>query len=357
LKSIEWFGISTVNSMTTIFLLTETDGSVRVNLQRNGGERSHIAPAAAVQAVHKSVNALMEIFDCLNLPWELLADNYGKFLVADGRWGIRRTTRTALPVVMDSLAARPLRILFTACAPTDIKGLDYEKEEEAMLRIADRLGEKIHLDIAEAGSFDELHDLVSELKPHVVHLSGHGVLRDGIGRFCFEDQRGHADERQGPDMAQQLFAGRGVRLVFVSGCQSAQAGVAGLCQSLTVAGHVPLAIGWGASIAARKRLITALEIDQQMGNRAGKATALYQIGYAAWNTGHREIGILLVALCFFIESDIASGGAKETLKYLQQMAVELGIDEKALQSVIHKSGEHYQRDRGASLVQQAIKGV
>ena len=50
-------------------------------------------------------------------------------------------------------------------------------------------------------------------------------------------------------MAERLFAGRGVRLVFVSGCQSARAGAAGLCQRLTVAGHVPLALGWGASIA------------------------------------------------------------------------------------------------------------
>lgn len=31
-----------------------------------------------------------------------------------------------------ALTARPLRIVFTACAPTDIKGLDYEKEAEAM---------------------------------------------------------------------------------------------------------------------------------------------------------------------------------------------------------------------------------
>jgi hypothetical protein len=111
-------------------------------------------------------------------------------------------------------------------------------EGEAILRIADRLGGKTFLDIAEAGTFDALRDLISEVRPHVVHLSGHGELADGVGRFCFEDERGRLDAREGREMAECLFAGSGVRLVFVSGCQSAQAGVAGLCQSLTADGHV-----------------------------------------------------------------------------------------------------------------------
>jgi hypothetical protein len=79
------------------------------------------------------------------------------------------------------LAAPPLRILFTACAPTDLAGLDYEKEEEAILRIADKLGSRVHLEIAEAGTFEELRELIAEHRPHIVHLSGHGSVRDGIG--------------------------------------------------------------------------------------------------------------------------------------------------------------------------------
>ncbi|MGH8586001.1 MAG: CHAT domain-containing protein, partial [Gammaproteobacteria bacterium] len=134
-------------------------------------------------------------------------------------------------------------------APLDLPVLDYEKEEETILRIADRLGGQVHLDIVESATFDELGRLVSSLKPHVVHLSGHGVMQDAVGHFAFEDERGRQDTHDGREMAERLFAGRGVRLVFVSGCQSAQAGVAGLCQRLTVAGHVPLALGWGASIA------------------------------------------------------------------------------------------------------------
>lgn len=90
--------------------------------------------------------------------------------------------------------------------------LDYEKEEETTLRIADRLGGKVHLDIVESGTFDELGKLVSILKAHVVHLSGHGVMRDGVGHFAFEDERGREDAHDGGEMAERLFASRGVAL-------------------------------------------------------------------------------------------------------------------------------------------------
>ncbi|MFO1484993.1 MAG: CHAT domain-containing protein [Verrucomicrobiaceae bacterium] len=187
--------------------------------------------------------------DILNLPWELLPSPSSGFLVADGRWAIRRTMRDSLPQPKLGQAALPLRILFVACAPTDQAGLDYEREEEAMLRLAAKLGNKVHLSIAEAATYEELRNLISELKPHVVHLSGHGTVQDGVGYFTFEDERGRSDLRDARSMAEELFANRGVRVVFVSGCQSAQAASAGVCQALTAAGHVPVALGWGASIA------------------------------------------------------------------------------------------------------------
>jgi tetratricopeptide (TPR) repeat protein len=187
--------------------------------------------------------------EALNLPWELLPGPGRSFIVADGRTAIRRTTRADLAESGLALVAPPLRILFTACAPVDLPGLDYEKEEEAMLRVASRLGSKVHLDIAEAGTFDELRELISEFQPHVLHLSGHGAMRNGVGHFAFEDERGKSDLHSGEELAEMALAGRGVRMVFVSGCETAQAGVAGVCQALTTGGHVSVALGWGSSIA------------------------------------------------------------------------------------------------------------
>ena len=279
-----------------IHLSPREDGSVAVSAKLPGSHAEHIVPSVGVQAVRRNVAELMASFEtglrpladpvllaviglqlrdvflrpingamtddtplrllftsddpeCLNLPWELLPGADGQFLVADARRAIRRSTRVSLPPPSLPLAALPLRILFTACAPIDQSGLDYEKEEETILRIADKLGSRVHLEIAETGTFEELRELILEHRPHIVHLSGHGSVRDGIGSFAFENDCGLLDTHDARKIAAQLFAGSGVRLVFINGCQTAQAAVAGVCQALTAGGHVPLALGWGASIA------------------------------------------------------------------------------------------------------------
>ena len=91
---------------------------------------------------------------------------------------------------------------------------------------------------------------MSEFKPHIVHLTGHGVVRDGMGRFAFEKEDGTTDLVPSEEL-RRFLAGSGVQCVFVSGCQSGKApreALAGICQSL-VGAEVPLAVGWAASIA------------------------------------------------------------------------------------------------------------
>lgn len=283
-------------SFVEIQLVPQDGGSVSVSARNNGQSSSHVVSAEAFQSVQEQIAALMADFetgfgpladpvtlsevgrqlqqvflapldgvmsggdarrllftsddpDCLNLPWELLPGGDGRFLVADAASVIRRARQAPSAAAAQPLRPGPLRIVFAACAPTDLDGLDYEKEEEAILAIANKLGGKVHLEIAEAGTFEELRDLIVEYKPHVVHLSGHGGVHRGIGSFAFESERGHSDSRDARDMASLLFAGKGVQLVFVNGCQTAQSAVAGVCQTLTGTGHVPLALGWGASIA------------------------------------------------------------------------------------------------------------
>jgi hypothetical protein len=70
---------------------------------------------------------------CLNLPWELLPGREGRFLLVDGRWAVRRSVRAELPETGPPLVARPLRILFAACAPQQpgMPVLDYEREVES----------------------------------------------------------------------------------------------------------------------------------------------------------------------------------------------------------------------------------
>jgi tetratricopeptide (TPR) repeat protein len=92
--------------------------------------------------------------------------------------------------------------------------------------------------------------MVNEFKPHIVHLTGHGAVQGGEGRFAFEKEDGTADHVSSTEL-RRFLAGSGVQCVFVSGCKSGKApreALAGICQGL-VGWEVPLAVGWAASIA------------------------------------------------------------------------------------------------------------
>ena len=186
--------------------------------------------------------------DLLNLPWELMPAAGSDLPIGCRRdWAIFRspgefsTDRRALP-------PGPLRILFLASAPVDQQLLHYELEEEAILSATLSLhGAQVFL--SEQGTFDELKDLISDCRPHVVHLSGHGKVDErGVGQFCFEDETGHTHLVQAKELVEQALAGSGVQCVFLNACQTSRAAVAGLCQSLVAAG-VPSALGWAASVA------------------------------------------------------------------------------------------------------------
>jgi tetratricopeptide (TPR) repeat protein len=193
-----------------------------------------------------------EVPEILNLPWEILLppSPEGDFLGIDPLLRIRRFPSSSRQMAPFSgeLRPRPLRLLFMACSPSDQQTLDYEKEEEALFRVV--YGQDVAFDSCDLGTFEELKEKVNEFKPHIVHLTGHGTVLDGQGRFAFEKEDGTADLVPSEEL-RRFLAGSGVQCVFVSGCQSGKApreALAGICQSL-VGAEVPLAVGWAASIA------------------------------------------------------------------------------------------------------------
>uniref|UniRef100_UPI001C6EF935 CHAT domain-containing protein n=1 Tax=Paludisphaera rhizosphaerae TaxID=2711216 RepID=UPI001C6EF935 len=206
--------------------------------------------------------------DVLNLPWELVELETGASIGCDPSWSLYRSPLNAPSPTGGPLRAGPLRVLFLASAPVDQGQLDYDREEDAILRATSRRKD-VSLYIAEMGSFEALRDLVAEHRPHVVHLLGHGTLgENGVGSFAFEDERGRTDLRGADRIVADVFRGgrHGVRCVFFNGCQTSQAATAGLCQSLVKAG-VPLAVGWSASVADDRALRFAEEFYRSIGLR------------------------------------------------------------------------------------------
>jgi len=191
-----------------------------------------------------------DVPEILNLPWELLLPLDSDFLGINPLFRIRRFPSSVKQMALfaGELRPKPLRLLFMACSPSDQPTLDYEREEEALFRAI--YGQDVAFDSCDLGTFEELKEKVSEFKPHIVHLTGHGAVLNGQGRFVFEKDDGTADLVPSEEL-RRFLAGSGVQCVFVSGCQSGKAplqALSGICQAL-VGAEVPLAVGWAASIA------------------------------------------------------------------------------------------------------------
>ena len=205
---------------------------------------------------HRRIVVASDVPAILNLSWSLLRlSGEDEPLGLDPNSSIRlHPAAEGLAESHDERRPGPLRVLYSACAPRDAGDLGYEKEEQQLLQTLTQPGPDVAHFGCDLGRFDELQYRVREYNPHVVHLTGHGMIEEGEGHFAFEDQRGYTDLRSGGQISQIMkdsLAERDVQCVFVSGCETGQAPevevTSGLCQGL-VRGGVPLAVGWGASI-------------------------------------------------------------------------------------------------------------
>jgi CHAT domain len=173
----------------------------------------------------------------LNLPWELLRPADGNAIGLDGNWGLRRLPWPdgTLDTGNEELPRGPLRVFYMVAAPRDQVELDFEREEELLVRAFGKASRNVVFDSGDLGSFAELRDRLNDFHPHVVHLTGHGAAGPQEAHFGFEDERGETDNRTGSELG-QLFAGSGVQCAFVSACQAGRAPSFGLvwCKSSSV---------------------------------------------------------------------------------------------------------------------------
>jgi tetratricopeptide (TPR) repeat protein len=184
----------------------------------------------------------------LGAPWELIELSPDLPIGCDAGWSLRRVSLGQADVSAGPVRPGPLRLLVLTAAPIDQDQLDYEREEDLMLRASADVKGEIVTHFAETGGIDELAALVAECRPHVVHLSGHGdVDAQGRGVFAFEDDRGRTDMHTAKEIASRVFRGKEVRLAFINGCRTSQAAVSGLCRGLVAAG-IPSALGWAARV-------------------------------------------------------------------------------------------------------------
>jgi hypothetical protein len=160
-----------------------------------------------------------------SLPWE--------YLVAEGEFIFkgRENVLVRTPILEEEAAALetislPVRLLVIISNPPDLpefKKLDVVREKRLIKEALKPLIDEGRLVVKweDEASLERIHDAMLAFNPHIIHYTGHGGFAEG-GVLLLEDGYDKSVNVSGTKLAERL-ANREVRLVVLSGCQTAKA--------------------------------------------------------------------------------------------------------------------------------------
>ena len=158
------------------------------------------------------------------LPWEYLHDG-ADFLALHGRFLLSRRPH-GLAELDPPPAALPLRILVVISAPEDQRPLDTEEEIRAIQEALDEAvrQQQVEVQYLDDATLDAIADAVRRFQPHVLHYTGHGSYdaRQGRSYLALETEAGTTRAAGIAELRPHLQPDRDLRLVVLSGCQTAQ---------------------------------------------------------------------------------------------------------------------------------------
>jgi len=195
----------------------------------------------------------------LALPWELLSDpaDMQSFLADRPRFSLARRLQWLpdLPPPMPLEALRPLRVLLVISSPADLpeaRRLDRDQEAEALRAALSQiiLTGRIELDVEEISSITQLQRRLVAKPYDVLHYIGYGGRDSARGGYLWlEDTQGKGCPVYGPSLARAI-AGRGLRLVVLSGGLTAHEEIGGPVARLAMGGVAPVAHHRFSDVAA-----------------------------------------------------------------------------------------------------------
>lgn len=158
------------------------------------------------------------------LPWEYLHDD-GDFLALSGRFLLSRRPH-GLAELDPAPASLPLRILVVVSAPEDQRPLDSEEEISAIQQALDEAmrADRVQVQYLDDATVEAIGLAVRDFQPHVLHYTGHGKYDERQDRsfLALESEEGATWPAGITELKPRLLAGRELRLMVLSGCQTAQ---------------------------------------------------------------------------------------------------------------------------------------
>jgi len=171
---------------------------------------------------HVRLNVISTRSELQKLPWEYIQEPKRPAGPQKERSIVRIvptiTKRLPLPVPFDET----IRVLFVSAAPEDQDPVEFDAVKEAIKRTLEAgVPARFEIDPVESATRQDLFEKVTRNHYTILHFSGHGdVSPKGECRLIFVNRRTKKSDYVGAKELALLLAGRGIRLVILSACNT-----------------------------------------------------------------------------------------------------------------------------------------
>jgi tetratricopeptide (TPR) repeat protein len=165
--------------------------------------------------------------ELLRIPWEFMFDG-DNFLSALPSISLLRVIEGVPSKTKEKIKGK-IRILAIVSSPLDLKPhmrLQVEREQMLILQAVDRAvaANRMEIEFEDEASLRNIQGRLDEEEYHIIHYTGHGVYSDqeDKGYLVLEDDSGNSREVDNETIANLLAGYPSLRLVVLSGCQTAK---------------------------------------------------------------------------------------------------------------------------------------
>jgi hypothetical protein len=262
-------------------------------LNGTGGELQSVLKEA--HRTGEPLSLYLEIpFELNGLPFELLRDKDFLLLQDYPQTHLIRRVSDRHQGELSNTRNRPLKILFMACSPVDLRAQDvlgFEREEERILTAVE--GFPADLVIEDSGSLEGLRrGLYERVDCDIVHITGHAGIEHGMGPVLYmEDETGRLDRVTPDRLWEEALRDFPPRVLFVSGCSTGKGDKVSGSESFAfrmVEKGIPIVFGWGLPVMDASATLLSAELYRHLAMGKDICTSLnrcrleFKKGYQPW---------------------------------------------------------------------------
>ncbi|MBI5663467.1 MAG: tetratricopeptide repeat protein [Nitrospirae bacterium] len=212
--------------------------------------------------------------DLLRIPWEFLFDG-ASFLSAYEGVTLSRSIK-GVPSNGRGKIRGVIKMLAVISSPLDLNDrerLQVEKEQMLLLQAVDRAyaENRIEIDFLDESSLRNIQARLDEEEYHILHYTGHGSYsqREDRGYLLLEDDSGRSRHEDNEAVAELLSGYDSLRLVVLSGCQTAKTSGRQAMSDLTTAlilRNVPAVVSMQYSVTDDSAINLAMKFYTELVN-------------------------------------------------------------------------------------------